>query len=136
MKTEFALEKEMERYHKISRMQTDYSDFDYFDFHDAYFERVEMDGKRLVWYLEAVNVLPECKDEFSQMSMMAPEDSIPVEAIQYDDIWGIKMGQTDENILNPWKWKGENLLEFALMEVRDEIRRVWKNADICDTVII
>ena len=44
------------------------------------------------------------------------------------------MGQTDENILNPLKWRGENLLGFALMEVRDEIRRIWKNADMCEKV--
>ena len=28
----------------------------------------------------------------------------------------------------------ENLLGFALMEVRDEIRRTWKNADMCEKV--
>lgn len=59
-------------------------------------------------------------------------DSILAEASPYDGIWGIKMRDTDENIFNPLKWKGENLLGFALMEVRDEIRRVWKNADKCN----
>ena len=64
--------------------------------------------------------------------LLSTGDSVIAEASPYDGIWGIKMKQTDENILNPLKWRGENLLGFALMEVRDEIRRVWKNAEICD----
>ncbi|MCI8408617.1 MAG: NADAR family protein [Lachnospiraceae bacterium] len=67
--------------------------------------------------------------------LLSTGDSIIVEASPYDGIWGIKMKQTDENILNPLKWKGENLLGFALMEVRDEIQRVWKNVDICNVTV-
>lgn len=42
-----------------------------------------------------------------------------MEASPYDAIWGIKMAADDKNIENPLMWKGENLLGFALMEVRD-----------------
>lgn len=66
--------------------------------------------------------------------LLSTGDSIIAEASPYDGIWGIKMKQTDENILNPLKWKGENLLGFALMEVRDEIWRVWKNVDMCNVL--
>lgn len=66
--------------------------------------------------------------------LLSTGDSVLVEASPYDSIWGIKMGQTNENALNPLKWGGQNLLGFALMEVRDEIRRIWKNADICEPV--
>lgn len=66
--------------------------------------------------------------------LLSTGNSVLVEASPYDHIWGIKMDQTDKDILNPLKWKGENLLGFALMEVRDEIRRVWKNAGICEKV--
>lgn len=45
-------------------------------------------------------------------------NEILVEASPYDDIWGIKMGVDDKNIMNPNCWKGENLLGFALMEAR------------------
>ena len=31
------------------------------------------------------------------------------------------MSYNDENIENPLYWKGENLLGFALMEVRDKL---------------
>ena len=61
--------------------------------------------------------------------LLATGDRVLAEASPYDGIWGIKMGKSDENAFNPLKWRGENLLGFALMEVRDEIRRVWKNAD-------
>ena len=33
---------------------------------------------------------------------------------------------------DPMKWRGQNLLGFALMEVRDELRRVTQNETLCD----
>ena len=33
---------------------------------------------------------------------------------------------------NPAAWRGQNLLGFALMEVRDELRRVCANEDRID----
>ena len=33
---------------------------------------------------------------------------------------------------DPMKWRGQNLLGFALMEVRDELRRVTQNEMLCD----
>ena len=44
-----------------------------------------------------------------------------VEASPYDKIWGIGLSADQENIENPLTWNGENLLGFALMEVRDLI---------------
>lgn len=64
--------------------------------------------------------------------LLSTEDRILVEASPLDGIWGIRMGRTNEHARNPLKWKGQNLLGFALMEVRDEIRRVWKNAALCE----
>jgi len=42
-----------------------------------------------------------------------------VEASPRDRIWGIGMEQNHENATNPTLWRGQNLLGFALMEVRD-----------------
>lgn len=42
-----------------------------------------------------------------------------VEASPRDCIWGIGMGKNNENVQNPLKWRGQNLLGFCLMEVRD-----------------
>ena len=57
-------------------------------------------------------------------------DKILVEASPYDGIWGIKMDESDENAHNPLKWRGQNLLGFALMEVRDVLREVCKNESL------
>lgn len=46
---------------------------------------------------------------------------ILVEASPPDRIWGIGMGQADPNAENPMKWRGSNLLGFALTEARDEL---------------
>lgn len=66
--------------------------------------------------------------------LLSTGDDILVEASPYDAIWGIRMSANDENAENPMKWRGQNLLGFALMEVRDEIRRVWANAGLCEKV--
>lgn len=44
---------------------------------------------------------------------------ILVEASPVDKIWGIGMVADDPSCENPNKWRGENLLGFALMEARD-----------------
>ncbi len=46
---------------------------------------------------------------------------ILVEASPVDNIWGIGLAQDDPKAQNPHLWQGENLLGFALMEVRDQL---------------
>lgn len=41
-----------------------------------------------------------------------------VEASPFDAIWGVKMDMNNDLILQPNKWRGQNLLGKALMEVR------------------
>ena len=58
--------------------------------------------------------------KFSQNSelkemLLDTDDDILVEASPYDGVWGIK--STDSRY-----WNGENLLGFAIMEVRDLLR--------------
>ena len=45
---------------------------------------------------------------------------IIVEASPVDSIWGIGLTKDDEQANDPNRWKGLNLLGFALMQVRDE----------------
>ena len=50
-------------------------------------------------------------------------DRLLVEASPFDRIWGIGMAATDPNAEKPLFWKGLNLLGFALMEVREHLRK-------------
>lgn len=64
--------------------------------------------------------------------LLLTEDKILVEASPYDNVWGIQMSEDDMDIKNPELWRGENLLGFALMEVRNEIRRISTNSNMID----
>jgi ribA/ribD-fused uncharacterized protein len=50
--------------------------------------------------------------------LLNTKDRVLVEASPVDKIWGIGLQESSENIDNPYFWCGENLLGFALMEVR------------------
>jgi len=51
--------------------------------------------------------------------LLGTGERVLVEASPYDAIWGIGMAKSDPNITFPNKWKGANLLGFALMESRN-----------------
>lgn len=55
--------------------------------------------------------------------LLSTGDKIIVEASPYDKIWGIGMKDITPGIENPVNWRGQNLLGFALMEVRDILRK-------------
>lgn len=48
---------------------------------------------------------------------------ILVEASPVDPVWGIGLAADDPRAENPLQWKGDNLLGFALMEVRDQLQQ-------------
>ena len=64
--------------------------------------------------------------------LLSTGDSVLVEASPYDAIWGIRLSTSSPEAQDPMKWRGQNLLGFALMEVRDELRRVTQNEILCD----
>ena len=64
--------------------------------------------------------------------LLSTGDRILVEASPYDNIWGIRLSADSPEANDPQKWRGQNLLGFALMEVRDELRRITKNEMLCD----
>lgn len=55
--------------------------------------------------------------------LKSTKNRILVEASPRDRIWGIGMGQSNPDAENPVKWRGRNLLGFALTEARDELLR-------------
>jgi ribA/ribD-fused uncharacterized protein len=48
-------------------------------------------------------------------------NKILVEASPYDRIWGVGMAPSNPDIHHPSKWRGQNLLGFALMTVREQL---------------
>ena len=62
--------------------------------------------------------------------LLSTGDKILVEASPVDTIWGIGLGKDNEKAHNIASWRGKNLLGFALMEVRDEIRKVHQNVHL------
>lgn len=54
--------------------------------------------------------------------LKATDDAILAECAVQDRIWGIGLSMKDESRFDIAKWKGQNLLGYALMKVRDKIK--------------
>jgi len=65
---------------------------------------------------------PEMRD-----FLLSTGNKILVEASPLDKIWGIGLREEDVNAKNPLAWRGKNLLGFALMELRDDLKKVYSN---------
>ncbi len=50
-------------------------------------------------------------------------DAILAECSPSDEIWGIKRSLADERRFDPAQWGGTNLLGYALMEVREQLKQ-------------
>jgi len=68
------------------------------------------------------NLLKFSQNEKFKTFLLATNNKILVEGSPYDKIWGIGMLESDSRAENPLLWNGENLLGFALMEVREELK--------------
>lgn len=64
------------------------------------------------------NANPDMKDY-----LLSTTCRVLVEASPVDNIWGIGMAKNHPDAENPLKWKGANLLGFALMEVREQMKK-------------
>ncbi|HEX8956575.1 MAG TPA: NADAR family protein [Burkholderiaceae bacterium] len=63
------------------------------------------------------------QDAARKAFLLGTGDKVLVEASPVDAIWGIGLAKDDSAAARPHEWKGENLLGFALMEVRESLRR-------------
>lgn len=57
-----------------------------------------------------------------QTFLLNTGDRVLAEASPVDKIWGIGLAEDDHKASNPNLWKGENLLGYALMEVRERLK--------------
>ncbi len=55
--------------------------------------------------------------------LLSTGDAILVECSPTDERWGIAIPLTDERRLDPYMWMGSNLLGYALMEVREQLKQ-------------
>jgi len=81
-----------------------------------------------LWNTSAYSIVVEGNlYKFSQRDelksyLLKTGNKIIVEASPSDAVWGIGLAQDAKDAINPFKWRGANLLGFALMEVRDLLK--------------
>lgn len=68
--------------------------------------------------LEKFRQNPEMKAQ-----LLATGDAVLAEAEDSDGIWGIGLSMEDPARLDMQQWQGQNLLGFALMQVREALRK-------------
>lgn len=61
------------------------------------------------------------QNELLKKQLKDTQDAILAECAVKDRTWGIGLSMNDSNRLKPELWKGQNLLGFALMMVRNKI---------------
>lgn len=74
--------------------------------------------------VKAGNYLKFSQNESLKQFLIHTKNKVLVEASPVDAIWGIGMSEDDPKAKNPIEWRGENLLGFALMEVRNELNKI------------
>jgi ribA/ribD-fused uncharacterized protein len=70
----------------------------------------------------AGNVAKFGQDPALRDYLLGTGERVLVEASPCDRVWGIGMGAADDLVTSPEHWRGLNLLGFALMEARRQLR--------------
>jgi ribA/ribD-fused uncharacterized protein len=86
------------------------------DYDDDKWERARFDA------VVRGNVAKFSQHEDLRGFLLGTRERVLVEASPRDPIWGIGLGASNPAARDPKKWRGRNLLGFALMEARSTIR--------------
>ena len=86
------------------------------NYNDKYWNGV----RQIIIYKGLLEKFSQNKD--SKKRLMNTGNDILAECAVQDKIWGIGLSMKDVNRWDMEKWRGENLLGFALMMVREELR--------------
>jgi ribA/ribD-fused uncharacterized protein len=70
----------------------------------------------------AGNIAKFGQNEPLRQYLLDTHDAILVEAAPRDTIWGIGLGRENPAVCDPLRWRGRNLLGFALVKVRAILR--------------
>jgi ribA/ribD-fused uncharacterized protein len=82
------------------------------DYDDAAWERARVDA------VVRGNVAKFAQHEDLRRFLVGTRELVLVEASPRDTIWGIGLGASNPKARDPARWRGRNLLGFALMEAR------------------
>jgi ribA/ribD-fused uncharacterized protein len=69
------------------------------------------------------NVAKFSQNETLKDFLLSTGSAILVEASPYDRVWGIGLKEDDQGAIHPDTWEGDNMLGFALMDVREILRQ-------------
>lgn len=86
------------------------------------FDVFEWDKVRYEYMLKALRA--KFNEKTMKEALLDTGNKILVEGSPVDKVWGVGLNYNDERILDKSNWNGTNLLGKALMEVRDEIRKM------------
>lgn len=67
------------------------------------------------------------QNESLRLSLLATGDATLAECAVRDRVWGIGLSMTNPDRLDLSKWRGQNLLGYALMMARDKLLAGWKD---------
>ena len=79
-------------------------------------------GVRQIIIYEGLTAKFSQNEELKQV-LLKTKDAILAECAVKDQIWGTGLSITDPKRLNPKQWRGQNLLGYALMMVRERLSR-------------